>query len=383
MLLDLKTIIQWNNSNKTHFISKGYKFTKIKDTLEILTNDLPIKSHQKVKVKCDYCNDVFEKEFRYVRPNQKDACKNCGKKKIEENNIAQYGIRHTIQRKEVREKIKETNLERYGVECNLAIEAVKQKIKETNLKKYGNVCSLHGENVIKKTKETWLKKYGVEHCLQSKEIRNKIKETNLIKYDNEVAINSKNFQEEIKKNNLQQYGVEYYIQSENFKNKTKETCLQRYGVDHPMKDAIIKEKATTTFVNNLYKNGKVACSKYQKHLHELLGGELNYPIGKCLVDIAFLDEEIYLEYNGGGHYIFDSIDNKRHKDKKRQYYLKTKGWKNITIISISNKQLSDGLIVKLIQEAKDYLKNTSHSWVEIDIDNMVIKCKDFKKEINV
>ena len=149
-----------------------------------------------------------------------------------------------------------------------------------------------------------------------------------------------------------------------------------------MKDESYRNKVLPKIAKSLYINGTGKCSKYQKYLCDIVNGKLNYPVDNCLLDIAFPDKMIYIEYNGGGHYVYHPIDEINKHDMKRQYFLKNKGWKLIKIISINNKELDDEIILKLIHIGEPYLLDTSHSWIEIDIDNMLIKCKEYIKYIN-
>jgi len=51
----------------------------------------------------------------------------------------------------------------------------------------------------------------------------------------------------------------------------------------------------------LYKNKTGVSSYPQRYICNLLNGELNYPIGNLSLDIALLDNKIYIEYDGSGH----------------------------------------------------------------------------------
>lgn len=82
-LISKKVTIRWNNSNKQHFKSKGYNFTKLHDYFEVNTNDLLEKSPYKVEVQCDYCNGeiYFMPYADYIEKMEGDikkiACLNC------------------------------------------------------------------------------------------------------------------------------------------------------------------------------------------------------------------------------------------------------------------------------------------------------------------
>ena len=53
----------------------------------------------------------------------------------------------------------------------------------------------------------------------------------------------------------------------------------------------------------MYKNRSQKSSSQQRHICNLYNGELNYPISQFNADIAFIDEKLICEYNGGGHWL--------------------------------------------------------------------------------
>lgn len=130
----------------------------------------------------------------------------------------------------------------------------------------------------------------------------------------------------------------------------------------------------------------VPTSFQQNYLHELLGGELNYIVDRCFLDIAFVDEKIDIEYNGGGHYIWPEIwgmtdEEHNRKEMNRYSYLKQRGWKLLRIVCKKDKLYDDDKMVQLVNECKEYLLNTEHSWVEINIDENKIVSSKFEKMI--
>lgn len=150
-----------------------------------------------------------------------------------------------------------------------------------------------------------------------------------------------------------------------------------------------KKRGLQKLRETLYKNGNAPCSKQQKYLHNLLGGELNYPVKTLSLDIAFIDndEKIYLEYDGSGHNMVVNRNGMTKKEFERKeltrfYTLKKEGWKEIRIISKRDRLPSDEKILELVKYAKDYL-NTGHSWIHIDIDNSEIKCSQFTKKVDL
>ena len=124
----------------------------------------------------------------------------------------------------------------------------------------------------------------------------------------------------------------------------------------------------------------------QIYLCNLLKGKLNYPVSRCSVDIGFPNENIYIEYDGGGHDLsvkFNILTEKDFdiKELKRYFLLKSKGWKKIRIISIEDYLPQDEVILQMVQFAKEYL-NEGHSWITFDINNNIIECSQFKIKCN-
>ena len=87
MLVENQMIsITWTTSNYKYYISKGYKFTKIKDKLIVKAEDISHGSQIKIKVECDYCGKIIEKICRnyYIEISKqgKASCNKCKGKKI-------------------------------------------------------------------------------------------------------------------------------------------------------------------------------------------------------------------------------------------------------------------------------------------------------------
>lgn len=234
-----------------------------------------------------------------------------------------------------------------------------------------------------KTINTNIKKFGCKHAIQNEEIRSKIKQTNLDKYGVENPYQIQKCKDKIK----ERYGVDSSLESQIIREKIKLTNLERYGVECVLQSTEIREKINKT----MYQNGTVPCSKPQKYIYELLNNlsecKLNYPIGKCNLDIAYLEEMIYIEYDGAGHdkkvkcgWQTQGEFNKN--ERQRQYYLKNKGWKLIRILSNDDKLPSDEKIIELINECKDYLLHSDRTWIRIDLNNKTIECHEFIKNFN-
>lgn len=127
----------------------------------------------------------------------------------------------------------------------------------------------------------------------------------------------------------------------------------------------------------MYKNGTQKCSIQQKYLHNIIGGNLNYPVGNSSLDIAFPEEMIYVEYDGSGHNLsvkLGDLSEKEflEKEKRRNYALLRRGWKEIRIISYNDKLPTPNIIKNIIYKAKEYL-NEGHHWIKFIINDNIIE----------
>lgn len=339
-IIDKQIKIKWASSNKQYYIEKGYTFTKMNDEFHVSIQDLRPTSHQLVKCECNYCGAIIFKEYRRCSNNINDIC--CGKCQPKKNKkvlLNKYGVENISQLQETKDKVKQTNLERWGVENISQSELIKEKKVQSSINKYGTRNVLQSDEVKEKCKQTCRERYGVDHHMLSKDYK--------IKFEN---------------NNLKKYGYKYPFQSSEVQNK------------------IAINRAKT-----MYKNGTAACSKQQRYIYDLLINngfecELNYPVDRCLLDIAFPKENIYIEYDGGGHDLRIkhgmSVEEFNQREMNRQYYLKSLGWKLIRIKCLSDQLPDNKTIIYLIKVAKEYLLNSDHSWYKIDIDNNTIKYSD-------
>lgn len=136
----------------------------------------------------------------------------------------------------------------------------------------------------------------------------------------------------------------------------------------------------------MYENGTQKCSMQQKYIHQLVGGELNFPIKGSTLDIAFLEDKLYVEYDGSGHDLSVKLesmtqDEFNQKEIDRRYALYRSGWKEIRIISRKDYLPSNHKILEMINYAKEYL-DTGHSWIKFDIDKGIVKSSQFEKDYN-
>lgn len=419
MLLTKEITVTWNTRNKKRLINNGYTFTKLGDSVTINVNELSPKAHVEVEIKCDFCGCIFLKKY-YTYTNSKinslidkDSCNKCKSEKAKVKNQLLYGVDYTFQSETVKEKIKKTNLEkygvenvmqsdevknkhknviiekygvenisqaeiakenrkktfleRYGVEHNSQTDAYKKSFKETSLKNWGTEHPNQSLENKEKIKNTTNKKYGVDYYTQTKEYKEKTKKTNNIKYGADSPMQSKEIQEKTKNTMILKYGVENYSQTEEYKIKYRNTSLERYGVEHPMQNKGIRGKVSQSY----YENGTVKTSSQQLEIFNMLKQEgytveLNYPVSNVNLDVAiFIDNfKIDLEYDAWYWHKDQLI-----KDRRRDEFLKSKGWKVLRIKSnrkVSSLDEMQKAIMKLVNTNKTYTCITLDDWGEKD-----------------
>ena len=216
------------------------------------------------------------------------------------------------------------------------------------------VCSSNDPIVQAKVVQTCLTKHGVSYVGRIPSSNKKRKQTWLAKH-----------------------GVDNPIKSKEIQQKRKETCLVKYGTTSPAGNTEIQQKIT----NSLYINGTGACSKQQKYIHNRIGGELNYPVGRCMLDIAFPDDKIYFEYDGGGHDLLvkrGSITKAefKQKERKRNHFLVGQGWRKICLTSRKDFLPTDNILTSIIVKARTILQG--RSWVAFDLDKSEIQTSQYK-----
>lgn len=336
---------KWVPASKQWYEDKGYKFTGYRKSFYVKAEDLPLGSHKKVKVKCDYCGKIVEKDFvLYLRGVEKgqDCCPDCVQIKINENIYDKYGCTTYFKTDEFKEKSKQTCLAKYGKPNVSQCQEIKDKIVETNLERYGCKCTLSNPDVKQKAINTTLNNYGVENPFQSKEIQDRIKESNLKKYGVINPSLRPDIKAKIIKTNLKKFGVPYSTQASEVIEKMRKSLCQN-GTTPSSK----AEREMVKIIEEIY--GEENC------VH-------NYAVGNCSLDC-------YLEYKG---FKFDiEYDgwywhkNKQEKDKRRNYWLSKQGWRILRFRANdaipTPQQIKDGI---------DYLIQTGHSlhYVNLDID---------------
>ena len=79
-----KIKIKWNSSNRKHFESLGYKWTKKGDEFEVWSNELSLNSKIKIHCNCDKCKTILSwayKDYKKcVKEDGKTYCQKCAMK---------------------------------------------------------------------------------------------------------------------------------------------------------------------------------------------------------------------------------------------------------------------------------------------------------------
>ena len=386
MLLTKEVEVKLCSRNIKHYQEKGYD-CKIGNVITVKVEDLSHGSSIKVDVLCDYCKtEILHMPYYEYKKNMDKtgtcACCACKFIKVRETNLKKYGVPCPFMVDEFKQKSKDTLLKRYGEDCYLKTKECQDKTKTTNMSKYGVEYTGQREDVKAKIRESNLQKYGVENAMQSNEIQERLKKSLLEKYNVDNYAKTKECQDKKKKTNMQRYGVECSFQNEEVKEKFRKNNLLKYGVENPMQLNSIKEE----WAKGMYGSDKTCTSKQQLYLHDLYGGELNYPISYYLADICFPDEKIDIEYNGGGHDLSVKIGQVtqgqfNQKEYCRSFTVKSKGYKIMTIISSKDYLPSDEILLKMLEQARTYFNTTTHTWIEYNIDTSMMRNAENKNGV--
>lgn len=383
-----------------YYKDKGYNVSNSKPIM-VKVEDLPMKSNAYVETTCDYCGKL-KNPITYAAYNAetkngtvKNCCADCIPLKREDVLFEKYGYRSPLQVPEfkekfiktnierygsvspaknivVREKQKKTNIERYGVESPFQSKEIQDKIKQTNLERYGVENPLFIPEVREKAVQTIIERYGVENVSQNKDIQNKRTQTFIEHFGTTSPLKNNECLEKLKQTNMDRYGVEYTMQLDEVRQKAKQTSLERYGYDNPMKSQEILEKW-------LAENGStfIKSSKQQCYICNLYNGILNHPFKCFALDIFLPDDKLDVEFDGSGHRMGISLGDITAEDfEKKELYrniaIKREGYKQIRIISSKDFLPSDEILLQMLSLAKEYFNVTSHSWINFDIDNLIM-----------
>ena len=280
--------------------------------ITVKVEDLPVGSHQIVEVECDFCHKKFTEEYRLFKKSI-DKYGTCACIKCATNHTAQY----------YQNKYSE------NITTSFQIASVREKIKNTMISRYGtdNIASV--PEIQEKRKLTCLEKYGVPHPSQNKEF--------------------------IKRRNI--------------------TNQKKYGGNAPTSSEEVKRKVAESF----YIRNTKRTSKQQRYICDLYGGILNYPVSYFVTDIMLLDDKIVCEVDFSGHDLIVQLgemsqEEFNQKEIIRAETIKREGYKQIHLISKTDKLPSDKILLKMLDISKQYFKEyPQHSWIEWYIDKGIYR----------
>jgi hypothetical protein len=356
-------------ANKQYYESLGY-IANDRGYFEVEIKDLRKGSHSKILVMCDYCfesgkENIIEKVYKnyHIEKNknkyEKDCCWNCKPKKA-----------------------KETCLNRYGVDHASKLENTVNKRNETNLIRYGHISPLKNKDIINKSIHTSLKRYGKNFYMQTEEYKSDLLKTNNEKYGCDFLFQTKDFKEEMKRINREKYGVEYVSQRGEIQEKIKSNNMIKYGVEHLMHNPEYSKEIMKKIRMSLFENNTFPSSSQQRYIHEIVGGTINNLVDRFFLDVALIDEMIYIEYDGSGHDLsikLGAISEKEFMKREisRQYFLKNAGWKLIRIRSKNDFLPTNQILKNMVGKAREIFMN-GRSWVVYDIDKGSL---EFRKNV--
>lgn len=190
------------------------------------------------------------------------------------------------------------------------------------------------------------------------------------KYGVEYSMLLPDFKEKVKETSMQKYGVEHYRKSDVVKQKQKETVMRKYGVYSVSQLPQNREKSRELF----HKNGLINASSAQKHICDLVKGQLNYRFHGFYLDILF-EDWLDIEYDGSGHNLRVKMGKMSQEDfdkkeRKRLAAIHFNGLKTIIIKGNDQDLLPpDEEILSDIQKGIDLLRNSKDNNYLIDYSN--------------
>lgn len=188
------------------------------------------------------------------------------------------------------------------------------------MEKYGTLSPLHNAEIFQKTQDSFNKHYGVKNGIKDlrsiKEISDKIESTN----------------------------------------------IERYGGKAPLCSQEIRAKVSET----LYKNGTCKTSKPQIMLRDMIkekygNCELNYPCDQLSLDCMTIIDGVKIDVEYDGWYWHK---NKTEEDRRRDYFVESKGYKVIRIVAYDDRLPTDDELVNAIN--KMITTTRKHTKVELN-----------------
>jgi very-short-patch-repair endonuclease len=330
--------IKINGKMIQYYKAKGYD-AKYQQVLTVKIEDLQQNSHAMVDVLCDGCKDqIINMTYESYNKRMSDdgfvMCKKCGYIRRVNTCNQKYGVDNPAKTKECQDKMKSTMKKLYGVEHALQCDVFKESFKNTCEDRYGKD---YAKQFAEKAAESFYSKTGYHFSSQSPDVREKI----------------------------------------------TQAYIDKLGVDNPAKSSEVREKITQT----LYANLSQKVSKQQRYINTLYNGTLNYPVKYYNVDIYLPEDNLIVEYDGGGHILNvitgrETQEEFNQKEIIRNNIIKREGYKQMRIISTKDLLPSDTTLLLMLEQAREYFsQNPERSWIEFNIDEQTMFNADHKSGI--
>lgn len=298
---ELLVEMRWSSVNKNKYVQRGYTYTKMGDIFLAKVKDvLELSSGQKIPVYCDFCGELYYPTSRnYQKVKDRKECDCCASCKGK--------------------KIKLTVQDKYGVSNVMQCKEVRTKHQETCMEKYGSSSPLACRDIYDKTQQSFNLHYNVENGISDlrrvKELSDKIGKTN----------------------------------------------IKKYGGISPFCSSKIRKEIRET----LYRNGTCPTSKKQLELRDMIeqvygNCELNYPCDKVSLDCMTIIKGIKIDIEYDGWYWHKDT---KEKDKRRDYYVKSKGYKILRILAYEDRLPTKEELVQGI----NFLLNSDKKFKRIEL----------------
>ena len=128
--------VQWSPKGRKHYEDLGYKF-KQGETIMVKPEELSRTSHLKYICICDNCGKEYQicnnNRINTFSDDYGDLCWSCGYIKSQARNLRKYGVKHPLQRDDIKIKTQQTCLNKYGCKNPMQNLEVKNKAMKTML----------------------------------------------------------------------------------------------------------------------------------------------------------------------------------------------------------------------------------------------------------
>ena len=120
---------------------------------------------------------------------------------------------------------------------------------------------------------------------------------------------------------------------------------------------------------SMISSDNVPTSIQQRYLHQLYGGEINSPFHYYSLDIYKQNDNIDIEYSGGGHDLSVKLgrvtpEEFKKKEIVRLNYLRNAKIRLMEIVTQKDLLPSDEKLLEMYNFAKEYFNTTNHTWIE-------------------